>query len=165
MAYCTIDDLVTRFGEQEIIKLSDRGLQKTNAINVPLVQAKIDDACAEMNVILSECYDVCKLMEMLAGGYSFPALKHWNADIARKHLYDTIRLSSNAGLQGHKADSEYADYEIEIKKLCKGGQLMAVLGAECSIVGTDPKNIGFAIAGDQSSCIPKLCCPDEDCCC
>ncbi len=164
MAYCSIQDLVTRFGELEIIRLSDRALQKTNAINNDLVQAKIDDACAEINIILSCAYDICALSLALSDGYLFPALKHWNSDIARKHLYDTIRLNTNAGSRDHQAKSEYDDYEIEIKDLCKDGELMAVKDGLCSIFPKKQAS-NFFIAGNKAACIPKVCCDEAGCSC
>lgn len=164
MAYCTIDDMKVRFGEQEIIRLSDRGLQKQNVVNEPLVQAKIDDACAEMNVILSCAYDICKLSQFIVDGYSFPALKHWNSDIARKHLYDSIRLNVNAGHKDHKAQSEYEDYELEIKDLCKTGELMSIKDGICSIF-PKKKSGSFFITGSSPACIPKICCDEECSCC
>jgi len=167
MAYCTIQDLIDRFGQKEIIQLSDRSNPKTNAVNTTLVQAKIDDGCAEMDLILSCCYDICELKNLQTSGYEFPVLKHWNADIARKHLYDCIRLDVNAGARDHKAESEYLDYQQEIEKMCECGRLMAYQGTDCIEV---PKRYiaCFAATDQPSKCLPRksiCCCPTDECYC
>lgn len=170
MAYCTIEDLTCRFGEMEIIQLSDKNCQKTGVINEKLVQAKIDDAMAEMDVILSCCYDICTLIQYQVDGYTFPVLKHWNCDIARKHLYDCIRLNVNAGHRDHKAQAEYEDYEKEIEKMCECGRLMAykydVDGNVTECIEVPKRYVPcFAVTDDPSACYPKKCCPEPECGC
>jgi phage gp36-like protein len=77
--YATQQDLIDRFGETEVIQLSDRA--STGAIDAAVVAAKLADAAAEI-----ESY--------LAGRYTLPlepvplALQRIACDIARYHLYD-----------------------------------------------------------------------------
>lgn len=79
MGYATSIDLVNRFGETELIQLSDRA--STGAINTVVVAAKLADADAEID-------------GYLAGRYTLPlaavplALVRIACDVARYHLYD-----------------------------------------------------------------------------
>lgn len=79
MGYATQLDLVNRFGETELIQLSDRA--STGAINTVVVAAKLADADAEID-------------GYLAGRYTLPlatvplALVRIACDVARYHLYD-----------------------------------------------------------------------------
>lgn len=80
MPYATQQDLVDRFGETEVIQLSDR-TGTAGAIDVAVVAAKLADADAEID-------------GYLAGRYSLPlvpvplTLQRIACDIARYHLYD-----------------------------------------------------------------------------
>lgn len=79
MTYATQQDLVDRYGETEIIQLSDRA--NTGAIDVAVVAAKLADADAEID-------------GYLVGRYTLPlvpvpgSLPRIACDIARYHLYD-----------------------------------------------------------------------------
>ncbi|WP_368565495.1 gp436 family protein [Pseudoxanthomonas sp. UTMC 1351] len=79
MTYATQDDLVSRFGETEIIQLSDRA--NTGAIDAAVIADKLTDADAEID-------------SYLAGRYTLPlspvplTLQRLACDIARYHLYD-----------------------------------------------------------------------------
>lgn len=79
MGYATQQDLVDRFGETEVIQLSDRA--GTGAIDAAVVAAKLADADAEID-------------GYLAGRYTLPlvpvplTLQRIACDIARYHLYD-----------------------------------------------------------------------------
>lgn len=79
MPYATQQDLVDRFGETEVIQLSDR--TSSGAIDAVVVAAKLADAGAEID-------------GYLAGRYTLPlvpvplTLQRIACDIARYHLYD-----------------------------------------------------------------------------
>lgn len=79
MPYATQQDLVDRFGETEVIQLSDRA--NAGAIDVAVVAAKLADADAEID-------------SYLQGRYTLPlspvplTLQRIACDIARYHLYD-----------------------------------------------------------------------------
>ena len=55
MAYCTVNDLVVRFGEREIINLSAPGQQ---AINNAVIDKAIADASAEIDSYFSSRYQL-----------------------------------------------------------------------------------------------------------
>lgn len=154
--------MVDRFGVDEIIQLSDRGKVQTNAIDTTIVQSKLDDACAEMNLILSCCYSVKNLNAHILSGRSFPVLKHWMCDITRKHLMDSANLGGNYGdgHHSHQADHEYHDYEEEIKKLCECGKLLDDQFEEF------PKDqtFAFCLTGEET-CLPIGCCCGPSSCC
>jgi len=52
MGYCTQTDLVNDFGEQEIIRISDRARPATGQIDPAVVEKAIADADAEINMYL-----------------------------------------------------------------------------------------------------------------
>lgn len=54
--YCTRDDLVTRFGEAEVLQLSDRA--RTGVIDEVVVNRAITDAAAEIDGYLSGRYEL-----------------------------------------------------------------------------------------------------------
>lgn len=80
MAYCTRQDMIDRYGEQELIELTDDN--DSGAINDTVLTQAIDDAEAEINGYLNK--------------YSLPLsvvprnLLRANCDIARYFLYDDI---------------------------------------------------------------------------
>ncbi|HEY1136575.1 MAG TPA: DUF1320 domain-containing protein [Xanthomonadaceae bacterium] len=79
MPYATLQHLVDRFGEDELIRISDR--DNTGAIDAGVVAGKLADADAEID-------------GYLAGRYTLPlttvpeALRRIACDVARYHLYD-----------------------------------------------------------------------------
>lgn len=52
MGYCTLDDLINDFGEQEILRLSDRARPATGQVVITVVEKAIEDADAEINMYL-----------------------------------------------------------------------------------------------------------------
>ena len=57
--YATPEDMITRFGECEIHQLVDKCCSGVDVADLPTNEhllAKLADACAEMNVLLSCCY-------------------------------------------------------------------------------------------------------------
>jgi phage gp36-like protein len=79
MPYATLQHLVERFSEHELIRISDR--ENTGAIDADVVAGKLADADAEID-------------GYLAGRYTLPlttvpeALRRIACDVARYHLYD-----------------------------------------------------------------------------
>lgn len=79
MTYATQQDLIDRFGSQELIELTDRA--STGAIDATVITRALNDADAEIN-------------GYLAGRYSLPlattppALSRMACDIARYRLYE-----------------------------------------------------------------------------
>lgn len=58
MIYATSDDLVTRYGEQELIELTDLANTPPEAIDAERVAAKIDDACAVVDSYIGQVYQL-----------------------------------------------------------------------------------------------------------
>lgn len=79
MPYATQADLVSRFGETEIIQISDRS--NTGAIDAGVVADKLADADAEVDAYLAQRFTL-PLPSVP------PVLKRIACDIARYHLYD-----------------------------------------------------------------------------
>jgi len=81
MAYVTINDMVQRFGEVEMIQLTDRDAA-TGAVDVAVLDAVIADAQAEVDSYLSVRY-------ALPLAVVPDILRSYTADVARYRLYDT----------------------------------------------------------------------------
>lgn len=81
MTYATQQNMIDRFGEQELIQLTDRATPQTDAIVTAVLDRALADADAEINGHLSAKFTlpldpVPTVMERLA------------CDIARYYLYD-----------------------------------------------------------------------------
>jgi len=104
VTYCTQPDLQTRFGEEELIQLTDR--ENNNSV----IAAVVDQAIADAASII-EGY-------VLAAGYTLPLLnvpdilRSYACDIARYRLYD-----DHAHEQVVK---RYEDAITYLKSLAKG---------------------------------------------
>lgn len=79
MSYCTQGDLTTRFGETELIQLTDR--EAYNDIDTAIVDKAISDADAEIDSYLAGRYT-------LPLAYIPPNLTRIACDIARYLLYE-----------------------------------------------------------------------------
>ena len=79
MTYATQQDLIDRFGSQEILELTDRG--GFNVIDTTVVSRALDDATAEINGYLAAQYALPLV--------SIPTvLARLCSDIARYYLFD-----------------------------------------------------------------------------
>lgn len=56
MSYCTQQDMVDRFGERDIITLTDIGVPATGAIDVTVLTRALDDASAQIDAYLAARY-------------------------------------------------------------------------------------------------------------
>lgn len=91
MAYCTQQDMIDRYGEEELIQLTDR--DQLNAINATVLGAAIDDATGTMDAYLGTRYTL-----PLA---TVPAvLKRIGCDIARYLLHGNEAPDSVADRHG-----------------------------------------------------------------
>jgi phage gp36-like protein len=110
VAYAIAQDLVDRFGNTELIQLTDKD-PHTGAVNAVLLQAAIDDAAAEIDTYLAKCF-----VMPIAG--TVQLFKKWNCDIARYRLYDSVRLDVNNGGSDHEARRRYSDFLEQAKNVC-----------------------------------------------
>ncbi|WP_028574353.1 gp436 family protein [Desulfonatronovibrio hydrogenovorans] len=81
MPYCTVQDLIKRFGESEMIELTDR--EHSGEVDHDVAQRALDDAAAEVDGYLGSRYSL-PLSEPPA------VLSRVTADIARFRLHDTL---------------------------------------------------------------------------
>lgn len=77
--YASVHDMINRYGETEMIQLSDRA--NTGLVDVVVVEAKLADASAEIDAYLQGRYDL-PIVDVPV------LLTRIAADIARYHLYD-----------------------------------------------------------------------------
>lgn len=80
MSYASLDDLKKKFGQDELIALTDRTHQTT--INANIVTRALEDADAEINIYLLKRYQ-------LPLSDTFPLLTILACDIARFRLHTT----------------------------------------------------------------------------
>lgn len=151
--YAVAQDMIDRFGLEELIQTTDKAETQTNAVVTARLDAAILDAENELNLILSCCYDLRNIKSTYDAGRSIGILKHWTCYIARKHLYTDLENGEN------QVTRDYKDYEEEIKKTC-----------ECSDLYDDELNLipkkGFSSFYEDPGCYPeKQCCCDEPCGC
>lgn len=83
MAYATQTDLVERFGEAELVRLTDRSIPPTGQVDADVVSRALSDAEAEVNGYLASRYT-------LPLGVVPELLKRLTCDIARYLLYDDV---------------------------------------------------------------------------
>lgn len=79
MSYCTQQDMVDRFGELELIQLTDR--HDVNAIDTDVL-----DRAMERGASLIDSY--CRVRYQIPLNPVDPMIIDLNADLARYHLYD-----------------------------------------------------------------------------
>lgn len=139
LGYCTVRDIVTRFGKQEIVGLTIQESEEHDVNEVRLNDA-IEGAEAEINYWLGVCYALPILIPVPI------IVNEWAVLIARYKLYTQIRLSTGAGSTDHQSRRDYEDCVTQMKAVCKtvltypDGKLVTRIGAE---------NIGpqFSVAG------------------
>ena len=106
MSYCTAQDLIDRFGEQEIIQLTDR--DNVGIIDATVLNQAISDATAEINGYLVNYLPMS----------SIPAnLVRIACDIARYYLYDDQDVE--------RVDTLYAQAMTYLKLVATGKMAIA----------------------------------------
>lgn len=152
--YAVEQDMIDRYGLEELIQTTDKAETQTNAVVTDRLNAAIADAEAELNLILSCCFDLRTIRAVYTAGRSIEILKHWTCYIARKHLYTDLENGEN------QVTRDYKDYEEEIKKIC-----------ECSDLYDNEYNLipkkGFSMIFEDPGCYPSMpcCCNASPCCC
>lgn len=106
MPYCTLDELIAAFGEQEIRQLSDRARPPMGAVNVDVVDQAITDADAEINMYL-EGRGLLPLKSVPV------TLRRMACDIARYYLYQNPKDDS-------AATRRYKDRLRQLEGVAKG---------------------------------------------
>ncbi len=144
MIYAALVDMTVRFGDAEMIQISDKD-NHLNAINIPRVDAALVDASAEIDQHLGSCY----LLPLTVTG---PFLRHLCCDIARYHLYDSIRLGSSNNFEDHESARRYKDAIEHLKTICKTN-----LVDDIGQIIPRKNNQGISVAS-RSSCLPKDSC-------
>ena len=151
--YATVADMINRYGEEELIQTTDKSETQTNAIVTARIQAAIDGAEAELNLILSCCYNLKTIKTVYDNERFIPILKHWTCYITRKHLYTDLENGEN------QVTRDYKDFEEEVKKTCKCSDLY---DNELNVVSKK----GFSMFMEDPGCYPPApCCCDDACCC
>lgn len=125
MGYCTQTNLVGRYGEREILNLSDKGSGTENphsdTIDSARVQLAIDDATAEIDMYLSKCYSISAIRNLYLASKTVPRLVTMACEIARYKLYDTQKVEDT------NSDSEvyrrYKNTVRDLQNICDGNLL------------------------------------------
>lgn len=83
MPYCTLDDLITAFGETELIQITDKGNPRTGGVVEAVAQLEIDWACNTIDGYVRKRYGA------LLQNRTPPArLVGIGCDLARYRLHD-----------------------------------------------------------------------------
>lgn len=117
IGYCTREDIITRFGQKEIVQLTTDSSTDHSIDNVRLDTA-IDGAEAEINFWVGQCY---------ALPLDVPApdiVREWAILMSRYKLYTQIRLKrGEVGQEDHQSRRDYTDSIDALKKVCKAALL------------------------------------------
>jgi len=98
MTYAVSADLVARFGQQEMVQLTDLTNYPASTIDAARVATAIDDACALIDSYVGQVYQLplagCAKPPTLPGGsvdyVAPPALTRIACDLARYYLHDDL---------------------------------------------------------------------------
>lgn len=103
--YATRQNMIDRFGEAEIIQLTDRAERPTNVINDGVLNRALEDADGEIDSALAARYTLPLV--------SIPkVLVRIACDLARYHLYDDVA--------GESVRERYEDAKAYLKQLATG---------------------------------------------
>lgn len=115
MIYATVADMIARFGELEIIQLTDLDNIPPSVIDETRVETKIDDACAFIDGYVGLVYRLplvgCAKPVTVAGAtpeyVSPPVLVRIACDLARYYLHDDLAPENEV----------YRRYKAAVKEL------------------------------------------------
>jgi phage gp36-like protein len=125
MTYATAQDLIDRFGERELVQLTDIDEPRTDAVVTVRVQRALDDAVAEID-------------GYLAGLYTLPltavpaTLRRVAVDLARYHL---------GGVATDGVEAKRYDDAIKFLRLVAAGSVR--LGVDAT--GSEPPAAGNTV--------------------
>lgn len=129
MSYCTLQDMVDRFGESELIQLTDRdGL---NEIGTAIVDRAIEDASAVIDGYLASVYP-------LPLATVPPQLVRINCDVARYYLH------ANGSMAPESIEKPY-DHAIKYLMAMANGTVSMEVATEDAQTGTISQSTPTAI--------------------
>lgn len=153
LTYATVADLVRRFGELELVQLTDLDNIPPSTINVGSVQDKIDDASATIDSYVGQVYRLpllgCAKPVTAPGGaveYAAPPLlTRIGCDLARYYLHDDLAPE-------HEVYRRFKDALRDLEKLASGDmQLTCPWGGSPGVViGVDVQSGGNEVWSDFS---------------
>lgn len=159
MAFCDPQCLIDRFGEKEIICLSDKN--KTCEVDTAYVECMIADAENYILECLAGCgFDIAEIKrkcEEVTEKKNVGLLQLLCANVARYFMYSDIRLE---GEEDHESYRRFKWVEKQLAKICKN-KCLIINGEQC-IAEADC----FAVC--DSECRewkPCLCCGKGSCEC
>ncbi|WP_234082427.1 gp436 family protein [Azonexus sp. R2A61] len=113
MNYATVDDMVKRFGELELIQLTDDENIPPSVIDIPFVEVKLADAQSFVDGYVGQVYrlPLTGCVKFVAGGAQEyvppPVLTRLTCDLARYYLYDDLAPEAEV----------YRRYQAAVKEL------------------------------------------------
>lgn len=147
MAYALTADLVARFGELEIVQLTDLTNYPASVIDEDRVGTAIDDACALIDGYVGQVYRLplagCAKPPTLPGGsveyVAPPTLLRIACDLARYYLHDDLAPENEVYRRYKEALRELEAIAAGKAQLsCPwGGSPGALIGADAQTGGTE----------------------------
>jgi phage gp36-like protein len=152
MIYATLADLVARFGETELVQLTDTTNVPPRTVDAARVATKIDDAAAFIDGYVGQVYrlPLAGCAKPIVGGFEYvapPVLTRLACDLARYYLYDDLAPESEV----------YRRYKAALKELeaiANGGVQLSCPwgGSPGALIGVDAQSGGLET---QSSFVPR----------
>ncbi len=140
MIYATVANMIARFGEPELILLTDLDNIPPSTVNVVRVEVKLADACAFVDGYVGQVYRLplqgCAKPATTPGGaieyVAPPVLTRITCDLARYYLHDDLAPEAEV----------YRRYKAALKELeaiANGNALLACPwgGSAGALVGAD----------------------------
>lgn len=153
MNYATAADLVSRFGELELVQLTDLENIPPSIIDVARVETKIDDACAFIDGYVGQVYRLpltgCAKPATEPGGeveyVAPPVLTRIACDLARYYLHDDL-APENEVYRRYKAAVR------ELESIAAGSAQLACPwgGSPGALVGADAQSGGNEVWAEFS---------------
>lgn len=122
MAYCTLQDLIDRFGSDELVMLTDRASPPAGTIDLTVAGRAIADACDTIDAAIGAVYALPLS--------SVPArLTAIACDIARYMLYTQAPTDA--------VQARHAEALASLRNIVAGREILAVDGAPAATSGRD----------------------------
>lgn len=153
LAYATVADLVRRFGELELVQLTDLDNIPPSMINVAAVQDKIDDASATINGYVGQVYRLpllgcAKPLSVPGGQVEYvtpPLLVRVACDLVRYYLHDDLAPE-------HEVYRRFKDAMRDLEKIASGAMQLTCPwgGSPGGVIGADIQSGGNEVWSDFS---------------